>query len=92
MVTFFTNNSKGFQPLNKRFKFIEYLRDKSNPNGFLLLKKTRSIINDKTLLKWNLHNNLGFIHGSYNSSGVLNVYFGCKFFQSKKYRWEEWMN
>ena len=51
MVTFFTNNSKGFQSLNKRIKFIEYLRDKSNPNGFLLLKKTRSIINDETLWK-----------------------------------------
>ena len=51
MVTFFTNNTKAFQSLKKPFKFTEYLRDKSNPNGILLLKKTHSIINDETLWK-----------------------------------------
>ena len=50
---FISNNVKGIKASEKRLKLFEYLRNKINNNGFIILQETRLLSNDEK--KWKGH-------------------------------------
>ena len=73
---FFYKKCERFSVIEKPFKLIEYLKEKSNPNRILFLQETLSKIKDGTLWK--------YMHESYNSCDVLTVYLECNFCSLKE--------
>ena len=70
------NNMKRMQNKNKRLSFIEYFKNKIGKNGILFLQETHSTISDEGKWKDKFNGPVFYSHGSSNSCGVLNTFFG----------------
>ena len=71
-----TNNIKGIQNNSKRLSVIEYFKNKFGNNGILFLQETSSTFNDKIIYKNYFSGPVFNSHGTSQSRGVLNAYFG----------------
>ena len=83
-LSFTTNNVKGIQSSKKRFKLIQYFKDKVELTGVLFLRETHS--NSKIKLKWkkDFKGQVFFSPGKTNSCSVVTAYFGKETFLLKK--------
>ena len=50
-IQFISNNVKGLQPLEKRIKVFEYLKNCISNNGFMFLQETHSTVYDEKRLQ-----------------------------------------
>ena len=82
-LSFITNNVKGIQSSRKRFKLMQYLKDKIGSPGVLFPQEADS--DNKVKQKWEegLEGKVFFSHSKSNSCGVLTAYFGTKTFEKE---------
>ena len=66
-IRFISNNVKGFQPISKRIKIFEYLKNYVTSNGFIFLQEKYSSVKDEKLWIDELEEQLFFSHGKTNS-------------------------
>ena len=87
------NNFKGLQSYKKWLKIIEYLKNKSGPNGILFLQEIHSTKENE--IRWNndFNGQIHYSHGKSNSCGVLIAFFSnIKYTVKKKGVWKTWAN
>ena len=72
------------QSYKRRFKLIQYFKEKRGSTGVLFLQETHS--NSKVEQKWkeDFRGHIFYSHGKTNSCGVLTAYFGKETFTVKK--------
>ena len=71
-----SNNVRSPQSYKKRFKILEYLKNKSGPNGILYLQETHSTMENE--IRWNddFNGHIHYSNSKSNSCSVFITFFG----------------